>query len=59
MAVCFPLELIFLKKKHIQEFTSLMKHPFVVWNPESAVLNGPLIKQYPNNVEKYHVIIIP
>ena len=30
-AVCFPLEFIFLKKVGIQEFTSLMKHQFVVY----------------------------
>ena len=30
-AVCFPLEFIFLKKNIIQEFTSLMKHQFVVY----------------------------
>ena len=30
-AVCFPLEFIFLKKTSIQEFTSLMKHQFVVY----------------------------
>ena len=38
-AVCFPLEFTFLKKMGIQEFTSLMKHQFVVYIYEDLFQN--------------------